>query len=128
MAKNISLRCKENESWSYTYCIMHWSGHLKKMHRVSAQSLSKQLLTFFAAKVQISTSESGPKYILGSAARTLKKMYLLSAHVSTLEFAGNGPRWPLKGYPCSCNFFAFYAQYGRSFFLSRWRFRGTQDN
>jgi hypothetical protein len=27
VAKNISLRCKENESWSHTYCIMHWSGH-----------------------------------------------------------------------------------------------------
>jgi hypothetical protein len=60
----------------------------KKMHR--------------AAKVQISTSWSGPKYICGQRSKMVS-----------------------QGYTHSCNFFAFYAQYGRSFFLPRWRLKAN---
>jgi hypothetical protein len=63
----------------------------KKMHRVSAQnedSRFKQAAAnfFFAAKVQISTSESGPKCIRGQR--------------SKMSF---------QGYTSSCKFFIFYA-------------------
>ncbi len=49
----------------------------KKMHRVSAQGFKQAAANFFVAKVQISTSESGP---------------CTSIYVSTLEIAGNGPK------------------------------------
>jgi hypothetical protein len=45
-------------------------------------------------------------------------MYLLSAHVSTLEFAGNGPRWRFRVKQAAANFFLLSMhQYGRSFLL-----------
>jgi hypothetical protein len=37
-------------------------------------------------------------------------MYLLSAHVSTLEFAGNGPRWRFRVKQAAAKFFASYEQ------------------
>jgi hypothetical protein len=50
-----------------------------------------------AAKVQISTSESGPK-------------------------------WRFRTRKAAANFSLSMPQYGLSFSLLRWRFRGTQDN
>ena len=47
---------------------------------------------FLAAKVQISMSESGPKYI-----------------------AGNGPRWRFRAKQAAANFLLSMNQYGRSF-------------
>ena len=75
----------------------------KKMHRVSAQMYLRVtvqdglLKDTPAAKVQISTSESGPKW---------RFKYILTA----------------------ANFLFSMLKYGLSFPLSRWRFRGTQDN
>jgi hypothetical protein len=75
----------------------------KKMHRVSAQMYLRAtaqdglLKDIPAAKVQISTSESGPKW---------RFKYILTA----------------------ANFLFSMLKYGLSFPLSRWRFRGTQDN
>ena len=75
----------------------------KKMHRVSAQMYLRAtaqdglLKDIPASKVQISTSESGPKW---------RFKYILTA----------------------ANFLFSMLKYGHSFPLSRWRFRGTQDN
>jgi hypothetical protein len=45
----------------------------KKMHRVSAQNedsrFKQAAANFLAAKIQISTSESGPKYICGQRSK-----------------------------------------------------------
>ncbi len=66
------------------------SGHKKKMLRVSAQN-KQAAANFLAAKVQISTSESGPKYI-----------------------AGNGPRWRFRTRQAAATFSPPMHKYGRS--------------
>jgi hypothetical protein len=87
------------------------------MRRVSAQGLSKQLPIFWLQKYR-SARQSPVKCILGSAARSPKKMYLLSAHVSTLEFAGNGPRWHFKAKQTAAKIFLLSIhKHGRSLFV-----------
>jgi hypothetical protein len=39
-------------------------------------------------------------------------MYLLSAYVSTLEFAGNGPRWRFRAKQTAAKFFLRKNKYG----------------
>jgi len=51
-------------------------------------------------------------------------MYLLSAYVSTLEFAGNGPRWRFRAKQAAANFPLPIHQYGRSILLFKMAFQG----
>jgi hypothetical protein len=62
----------EGERSNVLYCMYNTlqSGQVakEKMHRVSAQN-KQAVANFFAAKVRISTSESGLKYVCGQRSK-----------------------------------------------------------